>query len=113
MRTPLALLFLAALTGAAAAQSQPYEGNWECRAGEANAGLLTIYGASYIYASAAANDPASGGGDIVGYTDGVGFESGPLVDALGLRAGRLIEGGGRQLMQLETDADVVMVCGAR
>jgi hypothetical protein len=103
-------LVAAASTGTLA---QEFTGNWECKAGEAQAGLLTIYGPSYIYASPVFKDPASGSGGVTGYSDGVTFNDGPLVSALGLAAGRLVPvADGRVQMNLESETAVVLTCFA-
>lgn len=107
----LALAFTAAATGAASAQA--FSGNWECQAAGAAAGLLTIYGSSYIYTSPIFQDPLSGAGNVTGYSDGVTFADGPLVTQLGLVAGRLIDpdpASGRPQMQLETQTAAILLC---
>lgn len=112
MRAALVVLALACAT-ATPASAQVFAGNWECQAGGVQAGLLTIYGPSYIYTSPVFSDPLSGGGTVTGYSDGVTFNDGPLVTNLGLAAGRLIPGdSGRGQMQLESQTAVVLNCFA-
>lgn len=109
-RLALFIIAVAALTSTV--QAQNFEGNWSCRAPDGTlAGLLTIYGGSYGYASPVRADPASGTGSLVGYTDGVRFTDGNLRTALGVEAGRLVtlDTGGIAI-QLETSSAVLMLC---
>ena len=92
------------------ALAQNYQGNWACRNATGNAGLLTIYGSSYGFASPASGDKVSGSGAIQGYADGVGFLDGQLKATLGIEAGRLVTVDAGAGMQLETATEVVMLC---
>jgi hypothetical protein len=94
----------ALLPSLAAAQS--IEGNWHCKAGDTPGGLLTIYGPSYIYASATYGDPASGGGSLTWEAGGPRFLDGNLVSVLGVSFGQMIAGGGVVPMDL-IGADMV------
>lgn len=100
---------------AAPAAAQEYSGNWACRDANAErAGILTLYGAVYGFASRTTGDTASGTGTIAGYTDGVGFNDGPLRAARGIEAGRLVAGpDGGPAVQLETSDAIAMLCTPR
>lgn len=90
--------------------AQSFQGNWSCRDAAGNAGILTIYGASYGFASPVFGDKSSGSGAIQGYTDGVQFLSGPLKANLGVEAGRLVTVDSGAAMQLETKSEILMLC---
>ncbi|HEY4202902.1 MAG TPA: hypothetical protein VGM83_20315 [Devosiaceae bacterium] len=107
-RIVLTLALSLVLTGGAAAQA--FTGNWACMAGDKQAGLLTIYGNSYGFASTTFGDKSSGTGAIQGYSDGVTFADGPLVANLGLQVGRLLAGEGAVSMTLESSSAILMVC---
>lgn len=109
-RFAFALLALSALAAPAFAQS--YTGSWGCRNDMAEkAGILTIYGNVYGFASTTFGDEASGTGTITAYTDGVGFNDGPLRAVRGIEAGRLVPGPkGGIAIQLETADAIVMLC---
>lgn len=100
---------------AAPAQAQEYSGNWACRDTDAQrTGILTLYGAVYGFASRTTGDTASGTGTVAGYTDGVGFNDGPLRAARGIEAGRLVAGpDGSPAVQLETGDAIAMLCTPR
>jgi hypothetical protein len=110
-RLVLSLALLAALTGSAAAQAA-YEGNWICMKGDKQAGLLTIYGDGYGFASNTFGDKSSGTGTVQGYSDGVQFKDGPFVSVLGVEVGRLLAGEGAISMTLERPDAILMVCTA-
>jgi hypothetical protein len=112
-RITLASALTALLIAPAAAQS--FEGNWSCRdATGAKAGILTIYGGVYGFASTTLADAASGTGSVTGYQDGVGFNDGGLKSARGIQAGRIVPDPTLgTVIQLETDSAVVMLCGPR
>ncbi|WP_127753730.1 hypothetical protein [Devosia sp. 1566] len=112
-RITLASAFIALLVLPASAQS--FEGNWSCRDETGGkAGILTIYGAVYGFASTALADAASGTGSITGYQDGVGFNDGGLKSARGIQAGRIVPDPTRgTVIQLETNDAVVMLCAPR
>ncbi|KKB13533.1 hypothetical protein VE25_01505 [Devosia geojensis] len=95
-----------------AAHGQEYQGNWVCRDGSAQkAGILTLYGGVYGFAARTAGDTASGTGAITSYTDGVGFNDGPLRAARGIEAGRMVAGpSGGSAVQLETPDAILMLC---
>ena len=105
------LLALAATPGFA----QQVQGNWSCRDTNATrAGILTIYGSVYGFASTTFGDPSSGTGAIMGYQDGVGFSDGPLRAARNVQAGRVIPDPNHGVaMQLETGDAIVMLCTPR
>ena len=92
------------------AVAQNFQGNWACRNATGNAGLLTIYGSSYGFASSTPGDKVSGVGTIQGYTDGVAFQDGQLKATLGIEAGRLVTVDAGAGMQLETATEIVMLC---
>lgn len=100
---------------AAPSPAQEYSGNWACRDADAQrSGILTLYGAVYGFASRTMGDTASGTGTIAGYTDGVGFNDGPLRAARGIEAGRLVAGpDGGPAVQLETADAIAMLCTPR
>jgi hypothetical protein len=110
-RLVLSLALLAALTGNAAAQAA-YEGNWICMQDDKQAGLLTIYGNGYGFASNTFGDKSSGTGTVQGYSDGVQFKDGPFVSVLGLEVGRLLAGEGALSMTLERPDAILMICTA-
>ncbi|WDR05066.1 hypothetical protein PSQ90_12290 [Devosia rhodophyticola] len=94
--------------------AQSYAGNWGCTANGITAGMLTIYGDGYGFASATFGDKSSGIGTINGYTDGVGFADGPLLTNGGIVAARLVNDPTvGTAMQLESSSDIVMVCTPR
>jgi len=92
--------------------AQSYSGSWGCRNDLAEpAGILTIYANVYGFASTSFGDEASGTGTLTGYTDGVGFNDGPLRAARGIEAGRLISDPNTGVaMQLETAQAIAMLC---
>ncbi|MDB5624060.1 MAG: hypothetical protein JWR39_2623 [Devosia sp.] len=112
-RIALVPLIAALLAGPAAAQS--FEGNWSCRDQTSEkAGILTIYGAVYGFASTTFADAASGTGSITGYQDGVGFNDGGLRTARGIQAGRVIPDPNHGVaIQLETSDAIMMLCTPR
>ena len=116
MRIAVVLLALAVTTGAAFAQQSPAEGNWACVAnidGE-KAGLLTIYGSSYGYASANYESAASGTGNVQLATDGVTFVDGNLVVGAGITVGLAsIDANGRDTLTLHTVEKPVLNCVLR
>ncbi len=95
--------------------AQQFQGNWSCRDGNANrAGILTIYGSVYGFASTTYGDTSSGTGTIMGYQDGVGFSDGPLRAARNVQAGRIIPDPNYGVaMQLETTDAIIMLCTPR
>ncbi|MCS6761497.1 MAG: hypothetical protein MO846_05635 [Candidatus Devosia symbiotica] len=95
--------------------AQSFEGNWGCRDSTgAKAGLLTIYGDVYGFASTTPSDAASGTGTITGYQDGVAFNDGGLKIARGIVAGRVIaDPTYLTAIQLETADAIVMLCTPR
>lgn len=110
----IALIVIAAALMATPAFAQSYEGNWGCRdAATAHAGILTIYGNVYGFASTTFGDTASGTGTVKGYQDGVAFVDGPLKSVRGIEAGRIVpDPAAGVAMQLETKDAVVMLCVA-
>lgn len=108
----IALTIIATALLAAPAFAQNYEGNWGCRDATTNkAGILTIYGDVYGFASSTFGDSASGTGSLTPYQDGVGFTDGPLVASRGISAGRIVpEPTAGTALQIETKDAVVMLC---
>lgn len=112
-RFALALLLLPALS--LPAMAQVYQGNWSCRDSTTNrAGILTIYGNVYGWASRTAGDPNSGTGAVTPYQDGVGINDGNLKTSAGIQAARMVEDPVNGIaMQLETSDAIVMLCTPR
>ena len=108
---PIAAAFALLATPAFA---QSYTGNWGCRDATTNrAGILTIYGEVYGFASATFGDKASGTGTVTGYQDGVAFADGPLKTERGIEAGRIVpDPNAGVALQLETKDAIVMLCVA-
>jgi hypothetical protein len=108
----IALLTAAFALSAVPAMAQSFQGNWSCRDATATkAGILTIYGGVYGYASTTLGDTASGTGTITGYQDGVGFVDGNLRTAKNIQAGRLVpDPTYGTAMQLETSDTILMLC---
>jgi hypothetical protein len=108
---PIAAAFALLATPAFA---QSYVGNWGCRDATTNrAGILTIYGEVYGFASSTFGDTASGTGTVTGYQDGVGFTDGPLRTVKGVEAGRVVpDPTAGVALQLETKDAIVMLCVA-
>lgn len=108
------IALIAALTAlsAGSAFAQPYVGNWNCRdATSEKAGILTIYGSVYGFASSTFGDPASGTGTLSPYQDGVGFADGPLKASRKITAGRIVPDPAAGIaIQLETGDAIVMLC---
>lgn len=113
MKRFAALLLLPLLAAPAAAQG--YQGNWACRDTETDkAGILTIYGSVYGFASTRFGDEASGTGTLTPYTDGVGFNDGGLRSAREIVAGRVVPDPATGIaIQLETEQAIVMLCNPR
>ncbi|MBU1336181.1 MAG: hypothetical protein ACK4G5_14980 [Devosia sp.] len=111
------IALIAALTvlSAAPAMAQNFVGNWACRdATTAKAGILTIYGEVYGFASTVVGDASSGTGTITVYQDGVGFNDGGLKTARNMTAGRVIpDPTYGTAIQLETAEAIVMLCTPR
>ena len=110
-----ALCLALTVLSAAPAFAQAYQGNWSCRDATTNrAGILTIYGQVYGWASRVANDPNSGTGTLTPYQDGVGFNDGNLCANAAIQAGRLVDGANfGTALQLETADSIVMLCNPR
>lgn len=111
----IALIAALTLVSATPAFAQNFAGNWACRdATTAKAGILTIYGEVYGFASTVPNDGSSGTGTITGYQDGVAFNDGGLKAARDVQAGRIIpDPTYGTAIQLETAAAIVMLCTPR
>jgi hypothetical protein len=111
------IALIAAITAlsAAPAFAQNFTGNWTCRdATTSKAGILTIYGDVYGFASTAVGDPSSGTGTITGYQDGVSFNDGNLRASKAIQAGRIIpDPTYGSAIQLETAETIVMLCTPR
>ncbi|MCW5720232.1 MAG: hypothetical protein KIS86_03725 [Devosia sp.] len=112
-RFALALSLFAALATPTLAQT--YQGNWSCRDATSNrAGILTIYGQVYGWASRTPGDPNSGTGTTTPYQDGVGINDGNLRANAGIHAGRTISDPNYGVaLQLETAQAIVMLCTPR
>jgi hypothetical protein len=113
MRFAFLCLALALTTGAASAQQSPAEGNWACIANidGAKAGLLTVRGSSYGYASANYESAASGTGTAQLATDGVTFVDGNLVTGAGILIGLAsIDANGRDILNLQTAEKPILTC---
>lgn len=108
---PLSLLAIFATPSMA----QSYQGNWSCRDATSNrAGILTIYGQVYGWASRTMGDANSGTGTTVPYEDGIGINDGNLRANAGIRAGRVVADANFGVaLQLETDQAIVMLCTPR
>ena len=100
---------------ATTSHAQSFTGNWACRdASTSKAGILTIYGEVYGFASTTANDGSSGTGTITAYQDGVAFNDGNLRAGRSIQAGRMIpDATFGSAMQLETAEAIVMLCTPR
>lgn len=109
-RIVIALSFLPVLATPALAQN--FEGSWGCRDATAGkAGILTIYGQVYGFASTVVGDKSSGTGTITPYQDGVGFNDGGLKATRAVQAGRIIpDPNYGSAIQLETADTIVMLC---
>ncbi|MDB5474236.1 MAG: hypothetical protein JWP99_1539 [Devosia sp.] len=109
-RIALIISFIA--LSALPALAQSFEGNWGCRDATAGkAGILTIYGQVYAFASASVGDKSSGTGTITAYQDGVGFNDGGLKTSRAVQAGRIIPDPNYGVaIQLETSDAIVMLC---
>ena len=111
------IALIAALTAftATPALAQNFTGNWACRdATTAKAGILTIYGEVYGFASAALGDASSGTGTITAYQDGVTFNDGGLRAPRTIQVGRMIpDPTYGTAIQLETPETIVMLCTPR
>lgn len=111
------IALIAALTALSAtpAFAQAFTGNWACRdATTAKAGILTIYGEVYGFASTVVGDASSGTGTITSYQDGVGFNDGGLKASRSIQAGRLIpDPTFGTALQLETADTITMLCTPR
>ncbi|HTN64071.1 MAG TPA: hypothetical protein VL147_21370 [Devosia sp.] len=113
MRRIALIVITTALLGTPA-YAQSYVGNWGCRDGTTDhAGILTIYGDVYGFASTTFGDTASGTGSVTGYQDGVSFTDGPLKTVRGIEAGRIVpDPTAGVALQLETKDAIVMLCVA-
>jgi hypothetical protein len=111
----IALIAVLTALSATPAMAQNYTGNWACRdATTEKAGILTIYGGVYGFASTEMGDPGSGTGTITIYDDGVAFNDGNLRTARNMTAGRIIPDPAYGMaIQLETPDAIVMLCTPR
>jgi len=111
----IALIAVLTALAASPAAAQSFTGNWACRdATTAKAGILTIYGEVFGFASTTVGDPSSGTGTITGYQDGVSFDEGNLRASRAIQAGRLISDPTYTFaLQLETAEAIVMLCTPR
>ena len=111
----IALIAVLTVLSATSAFAQAFEGNWGCRdTTSAKAGILTIYGAVYGFASTTPGDASSGTGTVTGYENGVGFNDGGLKAARNITAGRVIpDPNFGAAIQLETSDAIVMLCTPR
>jgi hypothetical protein len=108
----IALIAALSALSATPAMAQNFTGNWACRdAMTAKAGILTIYGGVYGFASTVVKDPSSGTGTITIYDDGVAFNDGNLKSVRKMSAGRVIpDPVYGTAIQLETPEAIVMLC---
>lgn len=113
LRFALVLLLFPALS--VPSMAQLYQGNWSCRDASTNrAGILTIYGSVYGWASRTTGDVNSGTGNITPYEDGAGFNDGNLRTNAGVQAARMVEDPANGIaVQLETADSIVMLCTPR
>jgi len=97
------------------ALAQAYQGNWSCRdATTERAGILTLYGQVYGWASRVAGDPNSGTGTLTPYQDGVGLNDGNLRGNGGIQAVRTVDDPTYGIaLQMETAEAIVMLCTPR
>jgi hypothetical protein len=111
----IALIASLLALSATPALAQNFEGNWGCRDATASkAGILTIYGSVYGFASTTPGDASSGTGTITGYQDGVGFNDGGLKATRAIQAGRIVPDPNYGVaIQLETSDAIVMLCTPR
>lgn len=111
------IALIAALTALSAtpALAQNFTGNWACRDATASkAGIITIYGSVYGFASTTVGDASSGTGTITAYQDGVTFNDGGLRTIRGIQVGRMIpDPTYGTAIQLETADTIVMLCTPR
>jgi hypothetical protein len=110
-----ALILALTAFSAAPAFAQAFQGNWSCRDATTNrAGIMTIYGNVYGWASRTAGDPNSGTGTITPYQDGVGINDGNFKSNSGVQAGRIVNDPNYGVaLQLETAQAIVMLCTPR
>lgn len=111
----IALIAAVTALSATPALAQNFTGNWACRdATTAKAGILTIYGGVFGFASTTVGDKSSGTGNITIYQDGVTFNDGGLPTARGIKVGRMIpDPTYGTAIQLETSDTIVMLCTPR
>ncbi|WIY51874.1 hypothetical protein O9Z70_10310 [Devosia sp. YIM 151766] len=110
-----ALVFALTALTATAAFAQAYQGNWSCRdASTERAGILTIYGQVYGWASRTPGDPNSGTGMLTPYQDGIGVNDGNLRLNGNVQAVRVINDPSYGVaLQMETAEAIVMLCTPR
>jgi hypothetical protein len=109
------LLCLAAAPAHAQQTVSPAEGNWACIAliDSTKAGLLTIFGGSYAYASANFGSTASGVGSAELATDGVTFLDGNLT-TVGITVGLVsFDANGVDTLTLYTPVKPILACTRR
>ena len=111
----IALIAALAVLTASPALAQNFTGNWACRDATASkAGILTIYGAVYGFASTTLGDASSGTGTITAYEDGVTFNDGGLRSERNIQVGRMIpDPTYGTAIQLETPDTIMMLCTPR
>ncbi|ODT78307.1 MAG: hypothetical protein ABS76_24025 [Pelagibacterium sp. SCN 64-44] len=106
-----------ALTACSAlpALAQAYQGNWSCRDATAErAGIFTLYGQVYGWASRVAGDANSGSGTLTPYQDGVGLNDGNLRVNGNVQAVRMVNDPTYGVaLQMETADAIVMLCTPR
>jgi len=111
----IALIAAVTLLSVSPALAQNFTGNWACRDATATkAGILTIYGEVYGFASTTLGDKSSGTGAITIYQDGVTFNDGGLRAERNIQIGRMIpDPTYGTAIQLETPEAIVMLCTPR
>lgn len=116
-RILLGLSILLAVSAPALAQRDisPAEGNWGCIAliDNTKAGILTIFGESYGYASANFGSSASGTGNAELASDGVTFLDGNLT-VVGVTVGLVsFDSAGNDTLTLYTPVKPILACTPR
>lgn len=107
---------IVALAAPALGQVSPVEGNWACTANidMTKAGILTVFGGSYGYASANYGSAASGTGRIALASDGLNFLDGNMREKAGIEFGILsFDDQARDILILHTAEKPILTCRPR